>query len=392
MTGRLSKKKQFSESTTVNKNHLGQLDVRRMSAANPCRIALTVMALACPASALAQTGNTNPASVKDPQRPDDAQVRELMRVGVAEYRKKNLEGARQAFAKAWQAAPRPEVAAALADVEMKLGRYRDAAEHWVDYLQSKPADQAEAAARLDECRPHVAAVRIQLEPANAELAVDDSTVASDDHGKTFWVEPGTHTFVARLDGRASTTKRVDLAAGQVIDLQLELAPPPVSPAPVVAVQPTAPTPVRMDVSPPDTSQRGLPPRTIVAIGGVTLTIAAAAVGGWFLLKRADAVSEHDQLLREVEEENSQGAITHGSCLDGPQRPAKCTDLASKTDEMVRDGNWAIGGFVSAGVLGGATVLTYVLWPSAEKRAGAHGLVVAPLAGLGTRGLQLRMAF
>lgn len=328
---------------------------------------------------------------KDVEEADDAKIRELMRTGVTEYRKKNLEGARQAFATAWETARRPEVAAALADVEMKLGRFRDAAEHWDYYLQSKPADQAEAAARLDECRVHVAAVRIELEPVGAELDVDGNRIPTGGAGATVWVEPGSHHFTARTAGRSSPARWLELTAGQDSILKLVVPPAPAAPpAPEVAPPPAAPMAVAIGrTALPD---GGLKPRTIVTISGATLTVAAVALGGWFLLKRADAVSEHDQLLREVEQENPQGALTNGACLAGPQRPAKCTELSNKTDEMDRDGNWAIGGFVTAGALGAATALTYLLWPAAEKRAQAHALVVAPLGERDARGVQIRVAF
>jgi hypothetical protein len=355
--------------------------------------AVAISVLAHPAWASAQTASSATSSApRELDKSDEAKIRESMRTGATEYRKSNLEGARQAFATAWEIMPRPEIAAALADVEMKLGRYRDAAAHWDYYLRSEPTDRADAAARLDECRSHLAAVRLELDPAGAELEVDGAPVPTNGRGETVWLDPGAHTFAARYEGRAPLVKRLELTAGQDVRLDLVLVPASTTPSavPVAARSPVVPT--QASGLPTDSSRNGLKPRTIVVIGGATLTAVAAGLGGWFLLKRADATSAHDQLLREVEQENPQGALTSSACVDGPQRPAKCTALSSKTDELDRHGNWALGSFIGAGVLGAATVVTYMLWPGAEERTEARVPVVAPFSERGAHGVQLRMAF
>jgi hypothetical protein len=53
---------------------------------------------------------------------------------------------------------------------------------------------------------------------------------------------------------------------------------------------------------------------------------------------------------------------------------------------------AVGSFIAGGVFGAATIVTYLLWPAAEQSASAHGVVVAPLAERGSRGLQVRIQF
>ena len=68
------------------------------------------------------------------------------------------------------------------------------------------------------------------------------------------------------------------------------------------------------------------------------------------------------------------------------------DPLRESADVDRARNWAVGSFVTAGVVGAATTLTYLLWPTAEKRAQAQSLVVAPLGERGARGLQLRVAF
>jgi hypothetical protein len=349
---------------------------------------------AAPSPASAQLFDTTmilqPKEVEEEQA---AKIREFMRAGLAEYRKKNLEGARQAFVQAWETAHRADVAAALADVEMKLGRYRDAAEHWDYYLQSERADHAEAAARLDECRAHVALVRVELDPPGAQLEVDGARRPTGIRGGNIWLEPGTHAILARDEGRASWPQTVEVSAGQTLDVRLAVE------QPAVASLGATPTPTASTVPRPllppvrrDTSRSGVRPRTLVLIGGTTLTVAGTALGVWSLIQRSNADRNREQALHELHEQFPESIGKNNFCSPRPDLPPKCLEIFAKSDEANRQGNWAIGGFVAAGAFGVATALTYAVWPSTEKQAGGRALVVAPLAERGARGVQLRMAF
>jgi hypothetical protein len=353
--------------------------------------------ISAPAAASAQLlDSTTPLRPpQDVQEAEDAKISEYMRAGFAEYRKKNLEGAREAFVKAWETARRPTVAAALADVEMKLGRYRDAAEHWDYYLRTKPTDRAEAAARLDQCRVHVAVVRVELEPMGAELDVDDTRVPTGGSGGTVWLEPGAHTFTARSGGRASSTLRIDATAGQDVSIRLvvDAAPVPAA-APPPVVKPPPPLPgatAWRSTTPQDAPSRGIKARTVVAIGGATLTLVSAGLGVWFVTQRNSADNERQQILNELDRQFPERAQTRSVCADWPDRPSACSEVFAKSSEADRAGNWAIGSFVGAGVFGVATVVTYVLWPQKEH-AGVSAMSVAPLPGRDTRGLQARFQF
>lgn len=331
---------------------------------------------------------------KDVEESEDAEIRELMRSGFAEYRKKNLEGAREAFAKAWETARRPAVAAALADVEMKLGRYRDAAEHWDYYLRTKPADRAEAAARLDECRVHVAVVRVELDPLGAELDVDGSRVPTGGSGGTVWLDPGAHTFTARSERRESPTLRVDATAGQDVSIRLVVdSAPATPPASAINMHPQPPLTANTTsaTTPHDAPSSGIKARTVVAIGGATLTLVSAGLGVWFVTQRNSADNERQQILNELDRQFPERAQTRSVCANWPDRPSACSEVFAKSSEADRAGNWAIGSFIGAGVFGVATVVTYVLWPKKEH-AGVGALIVAPLSGRDTRGLQARFQF
>ena len=348
---------------------------------------LLAVAGAFPARATAQT--LDPAA---PATPPDAEtkatVKELMHAGVAAYRKKDFEAARAAFAKAWKLKPHSDIAAALADVEMKLGRYRDAAGHWDYYLNYHPPDLDEAQAQLAECRKYVASVRVDVRPPEADVVVDGMRVSALAREGALWLEPGQHMLVARYDGRSSPEQKIQVAAGGDQTVRLEVAPPaPATPA--AALAPAAPPPhaVRQN----DKSAEGIQGRTIVLISGATLTAAATAVGIVSLVRANSAETTRDSLAREIRAETPP-RIPDDSICAGEGVSQKCGELAQKADEKVSAQDLAIGSFIAGGVFGVATIVIYVLWPRAKDHTSANGLVVAPLAERGSHGLQVRMVF
>ena len=72
-----------------------------------------------------------------------AAVKELVKQGTAEYMKKNWEAARVDFLKAWELKQHYAIAGSLAQIEMKLGRYQDAAEHLKYAIANLPPDHAD---------------------------------------------------------------------------------------------------------------------------------------------------------------------------------------------------------------------------------------------------------
>ena len=91
------------------------------------------------------------------------QVRNLVNEGAAASAKNDWEGARAALLKAWEIRPLATIAANLGYVELKLGKYREAAEHLQFFLDKAPTDRPErrndAEQELAECRKHVAILR-----------------------------------------------------------------------------------------------------------------------------------------------------------------------------------------------------------------------------------------
>lgn len=320
---------------------------------------------------------------------------EFLRIGIAAYKKRDYVAARNALLSAFQRDSVTAVAALLADVEMKLKRYRDAAEHWNVYLNGLAPDQSEqrteALAQLENCRKHVGTVKVTVEPKDALLVVDGITVDLRPTDGDLWLEPGTHSLEVKVEDRASQPKTVAIAPGD--KLMVTLSAP--SPAPVGPVAPSAPQASTLAVAPP-TESKPLETKTLVLIGGGVLTLAGVTVGTIYAIKFSAASSDRDAAVAEAESETTDKSLieAHAFCGDAnPNPPAACKDIRSALVRMDRTQVIAEGAFITAGVIGLATIGTYLLWPTSKGSSPTKtGIAVAPWMSPSSQGVTASVAF
>jgi tetratricopeptide (TPR) repeat protein len=364
---------------------------RQLRSCSVCRaltLACIVIGSTAAPDALAQPNvdHAAPAATAEQEKA----VKTLVAAGVTAYRRKDFEGAREAFEKAWATFPYASVAASLADVEMKLGRYTAAAEHWEYYLANIPPDPDEAKAQLDECRKHAARVQLRVTPADAEVLLDGSRVEITSGARTLWLEPGQHALFARSGDRTSLTRTITLSPGHDEDVRLDVpAPEPIA----TAVQPAYAT------APPVVPRREPPPRAdnntarnVVVITGSALTLGSLLVGVVSTLRHSSEMDARDATFGELRAEVPSSYGDDSVCVPRADLPAKCAELHQHLVHADAAQNLATGGFVSAGVFGAATVATYLLWPRARERPARANLSFAPLTIDRARGAQVRWLF
>ena len=140
---------------------------------------------------------------------DDATqaAKEFVRQGTAEYTKQHWEAARVSFLKAWELKQHYAIAANLGDVELKLGRYREAAEHLKYTLANLPPERAEkradAEASLKECRAHLSAVRVSVSVVGAVVKLDGQDVPPGALSDELLLEPGPTSLKERSQDTSS---------------------------------------------------------------------------------------------------------------------------------------------------------------------------------------------
>lgn len=324
-------------------------------------------------SAQGQSGDASAQTESDSRQ----RVSALMRQGLEEFRKKNLEGAREAFAQAWGIEQHSAIAANLADMELRLGRYRDAAEHWSYYLRNAPADRdrSDAQSAIAECRKHVASLMISA-PLGTQVAINGRVVGTTPIDQELWLEPGTYAVAGRFHDGSAVDETISLAAGDA--RQLALAAPAVA-ATKPATQAAAATP-REAVKPPESSRSSL--RAPILVAGSVFTAIAAGAGIVFALKShrdsESADSQSAQINAATVQAGHKQFVDAGRACNPPygMPAAGCDALAASVDSAKRARTSAQVAFVSAGVLGVGTLAVLVLWPQSSSAAN-QGLRIAP---------------
>jgi tetratricopeptide (TPR) repeat protein len=316
-------------------------------------------------AALATETRSDPTTAADAGLAREA--KELTRAGIAHYRAGRLDEARAAFAKAWSLKPSSELAASLAEVEMKLDHYADAAEHWTYYIQNLPPDRTEAEYQLAECRRHLGSVRVAVDTPGALVSLDGKVLGPAPLRVDLWVSPGSHVFDAKIAERAPATQHISIGPGeaQLVSLELGRVAPPERPV-------TAPTPDESGKTPPSHAG-GSAAKTVVIVSGTTLALAGVGLGVGFTLKANNAGEEANAIRDELH----QSGATASSCAQASTAPLSdlCPRYGAKLDEQKTAKNIAIGTFAAGGAMAVGTLLAVLLWPADSPRQHAESLRV-----------------
>jgi tetratricopeptide (TPR) repeat protein len=277
--------------------------------------------------------------------------------GVALYKKGQWADAHASFLAAWSIHKHWQIAANLANVELKLGKSRDAAEHAAYYLHNAPADRhARARALLDKATANVGTLKIRVSVQGAEIAVDGHAVGLSPLADDVIVDPGKHSVEARRDGYAAIQQTLIMGKGEARELTLSLTPLTVekrSIVPGVVLASTA---------------------GVALVTGIALTVVSKG-------KYTDAKRVSDSI-----------ANAGHTCITGaPDYDSRCGDLHSKASTSDALHNAGVGLFVGAAATA-AGALTYFLWPAPGPRQGPTGVRVVPQASATGGGLVVSGAF
>ena len=317
-----------------------------------------------------------------------------MRQGLAELRLGNTEAAYKAFAKAWEFDQQPTIALSLAEVEMQLGRYKDAADHWLFFLKEATPDNPErpnAHNQLAECRRHLARAKVVVSVEGAEVFLDDKFVGRAPLRDDLWLAPGQHTFSVRSHQGEAPAQKVTAAAGEsrIIDFKVERSSAPAAPLPgasTPAAPSSEPTPL---AATPTASEQQEPSsaRTPVVVAGSVLTAVAVGAGVLFTVQSNNASSDADKYGDQVDRASAASGDDRQCAAPVGVRPAACGALADAVADSNAAHDRAVGSFIAAGVLGAATITTFLLWPSGKSEEAS-----GPIATIGPNGVSLRLRF
>lgn len=359
----------------------------------------TVLALGITIASVSVAGAVTPLILPLDEAPlpveVQQQIRNWVREGTVASAKSDWEGAHAALSKAWELKPLPMIAANLGYVEIKMGRYREAAAHLQYFLENPPTDhperQSEAEQRLAECRKHIAVVKVSTNVVGARVALDNLVVGHSPLSSPIFLDPGTYTIEISHSGHQPDQRTTTVQAGSDLDLEFKLvAEPTVESGPAPAVQATAVEPVAAE---PIVVERSVvQPRTLALIGGSAATALSLGIGIGYRLRANSFDSDANYTIAQLD-----SLTTSPPKCANPTGDAQslCAQLRSTWRERDTAVNVSTGCFVAAGVLGVATAVTYLLWPTKKSKPNQPvkaAIGVAPVTVGKAQGIQFYSTF
>ena len=286
-------------------------------------------------------------------------ARALHREGAVLFEQKKYEDAYVAFVAAWALKRHPQIAANLADCEVKLGKYRDAAEHFTFMVrdpngESQPEEKQEAQRRLKEVQAKIGTLVIAVNVGSAEVLLDGKPIGMSPLQEPVFVDPGSHTIEARKDGYVSAKTTTVVAAASSSPLTIEL----------------------------QSAEQREGKSTGLIVGGAALSAVLLGSGIAFLAVSGGKATEADLTLAQLKS----SGIT---CLVPPQ-PGSCEQLLSLRRGQGTFHNVGVPMLVGGG-LGAIATAAYALWPRATSEP-TTGLQVLPAIGPGSAGMWLTGSF
>jgi hypothetical protein len=158
-----------------------------------------------------------------------AKSRQLFNDGLTAYSQHRWEDAYAAFLASWALTNHYSIEGNLAECEMKLGRARDAAEHFAHYARElakdperTPAELADGEARFARAREKVGVVNVRVNRPGSKVYVDGKLIGTDPLEYPVFVEPGDHGIDARNEGFPPAHAAITARPGVTQDVTLTL--------------------------------------------------------------------------------------------------------------------------------------------------------------------------
>ena len=293
----------------------------------------------CQAAVIALMGLGQPAQAAEiagsTQTSDDtnAQVRTLFRQAYAAYNSHNYEESRQLLLQAWAIRQTYDVASALAQSEMKLQHYRDAAAHLqfcVDTFAPSASEQTLDAIKqaLAEAKSHVGTLHFSAAREGVSIIVNGQPMGVSPLTSPVYSDPGQHEIEFR-QGNDSARKTLEVEAGKDLNVNISLehaAPPPQAMPAVPEPAPAAPTAFSSSAAPRDQLHRVIIPAAVA--GG------AFAIGVGMAIGFRVAANSNDNQAAEL-----RAKVGPNGCSAGTQSTPDCAALLDTAQSKDRDRNW-----------------------------------------------------
>ncbi len=175
--------------------------------------------------------------------PAQKEADRFFKSGVALYKEAKYSEALAEFQRAYEIAPHPLVLYNIAGCHRELSQYAEAVKAYTQFLAEGkgqvPATRLTAAqTELDSILARIARVTVTVSPDGATLLVDGSPIGTLIEMPLI-LSPGEHLLVAQAPGRKDTERRVRVASGDELTVDLNLVELPPDPIKDIAVADTS---------------------------------------------------------------------------------------------------------------------------------------------------------
>lgn len=283
----------------------------------------------------------------------------LYRQGSAAFEAGDHARAVRLLRDAWGLRRTYDVAGTLAQAEIELGMFREAAEHLEFCVRNFPLHESQEQAdsireELERLRARLSRVQLRVVPDGAEVIVNGVSIGKSPLELPIYLEPGRHTLAARLGDRTAERPLVTEAGlEQSVELRVESSGPA---EPIVA----AAAPPSAEIA----REAALRPRPsyVPAIVTASAGAAAAIAGVAFTLVAIDKNTEREALLSRL----------GGRSPCGRGRPDALADECREIAELATDSRgYRVVSYASFGLALAAGVTAVLLWPSAPSEGSAR---------------------
>jgi tetratricopeptide (TPR) repeat protein len=308
---------------------------------------------------------------------DDPAASALVLQGGDLFKRENYEGARAAFARAYEIDPKAATLFDLALSELNGDHPVEAAAHLREYLThaDEPAAQLESVRTKWLPRAEARTARLDVfAPAGAQLAVDGAAAqdAKATTGPTgapmtsIAIAAGEHEVSAR-QGTLSETQHVTARGGELVELHFQrIAAAPAA----MAIGWTGSGESRERAEGGASRAKWL---TVVALGSAAVVAAGFGVG--FGIAAANKASDVQNV------QNNPGSAWSSSRCYGASASPLCTQVKGDVDANRAYWTVSVASYVGAGVLGAASLATWMLWKPKSGAIAARPMLGAQGGGL-----------
>lgn len=279
---------------------------------------------------------------------DNSRLRALFREGVQAFEQGRNEQAVRILSEAWAIRQTYDVAASLAQAEIQLKRYRDAAEHLefgLSHFAPVESEQTleQMRAAFADVKTHVATLKFKVNRAAAEIQIDGRTLGASALTAPQFVDAGVHTVQASSNGEnASVVISVEAGNEYPVELRFKAS--------------TAPDAAHASTGGDASDERSLVP---VIVAGTVAVVGTAGLVGFSLAASSDA-----ETLAHLKDKNG----TSG-CADGTASPADCSAQLDAAQSHDKHRNLAVASAV-VGAVAVVAIPIYWFWPRDRHTAEA----------------------